>query len=635
MDLSRLDDQIESLGGTELLSTTIPGVSFRIERMIGMGASALAFFALRVHEGRTTPVVVKVIRPSALLAAAPDAALMVRKEAVALGRLNERVPPTPFVVRVFDVGELGEAGVPWLALEYVHGGFEGTTLSERVRFSVQTVGHAFDAGRAAHAVRCLAEGLTAVAEVGVIHRDLSPRNVLCCGFGESEIFKIADFGLARASGMATTFGSPALGTPGYSAPEQCFSGGVPVGPYTDTFSLGCLTFFILTGEHYFEPRNYAHMIELVRSPRQRRLLDCAETAANLRERPAVAQLLDRVIANATDEDVQRRPSATVLAEEVAGLLGQCDPVARPSFSAVGSPRHRERFRWFVRPGIPGDVAVHSVAWESDGRALVGTEQGLKFWSGTDLQPAGRLTLPGDRVPRIVRRVGPAQFVLGDGGPGLSVFGLQGLSYTTRCEDEGARVIDVSGWPPEFAVAAGVGGDGAVCLWTIAAGRWVGRFVLEGAPFITALTCVERDRWLVVGRREEGGFAVLYTPTRGELEPLPVPPTPALLAAASQPERRLALAVGRDGATMRLDRQGWTHHRVPGSPSLSTCGVDVGGREWAAGTGTIWARDPGAGSSWELAWEDAEFDVPFVGLQAEVGRVIAMSASGAVVEGRAL
>ena len=53
--------------------------------------------------------------------------------------------------------------------------------------------------------------------MGVVHRDLSPRNVLCCGFGEAEIFKIADFGLARAAGMATTFGNPVLGTPGYSA----------------------------------------------------------------------------------------------------------------------------------------------------------------------------------------------------------------------------------------------------------------------------------------------------------------------------------------------------------------------------------------------------------------------------------
>ena len=49
-------------------------------------------------------------------------------------------------------------------------------------------------------------GVTAVHEVGVLHRDIKPENVLCCGFGEDELLKLADFGLARSSGVAATFG---------------------------------------------------------------------------------------------------------------------------------------------------------------------------------------------------------------------------------------------------------------------------------------------------------------------------------------------------------------------------------------------------------------------------------------------
>src|SRR6185436_223484 len=108
-------------------------------------------------------------------------------------------------------------GLPWIALEYVHGGLEGTTLEERVRFSVRQAGTAFEGERAAHALRCLVKGIEAVHAVGVLHRDLGPSNVLCCGFGEAEVHKISDFGLARLDQLET-FGPVVLGTPGYSAP---------------------------------------------------------------------------------------------------------------------------------------------------------------------------------------------------------------------------------------------------------------------------------------------------------------------------------------------------------------------------------------------------------------------------------
>ena len=86
--------------------------------------------------------------------------------------IHNGVPPTPFVVRLIDTGAINvrvrgvNVRVPWLVVEYVHGGIEGTTLSQRVMHAIRTTGHAFDAQRAANLVEAIGQGLAAVHEVG-------------------------------------------------------------------------------------------------------------------------------------------------------------------------------------------------------------------------------------------------------------------------------------------------------------------------------------------------------------------------------------------------------------------------------------------------------------------------------------
>ena len=129
--------------GTTVASELRPGVVYRIERKLGEGGTARAYFASRFGPEGTSPVVMKVIQPSVIAQAGERARMIVQKEAVALGRINERVPPCPFVVRLLDTGSIDFPGrapaappLPWLALEYVHGGPEGATLEERVATSV-------------------------------------------------------------------------------------------------------------------------------------------------------------------------------------------------------------------------------------------------------------------------------------------------------------------------------------------------------------------------------------------------------------------------------------------------------------------------------------------------------------------
>src|SRR5262245_33221191 len=100
--ISKDDDTLRSLGAGEIPSDTWPGVSYRLGRLVGEGGMAVAFFATRDASDGQCPVVLKVARPSLVRQSPSNAVLLAKKEAVALGRLNERVPTTPFVVRLFD-----------------------------------------------------------------------------------------------------------------------------------------------------------------------------------------------------------------------------------------------------------------------------------------------------------------------------------------------------------------------------------------------------------------------------------------------------------------------------------------------------------------------------------------------------
>ena len=182
--------------GTTVPSDLRPGVVYRIERRIGDGGTAIAYFASRFGPEGTSPAVLKIIQPAIISKAGDVAEMVVKKEAVALGRINERVPPCPSVVRLLDTGVLDyvwrgfSLRLPWLALEYVHGGPEGVTLEDRVQRTVKETGYGFVPERAIRLLEQLCEGLQEIHAAGVIHRDLNPNNVLCCGSGPLEMFKI-------------------------------------------------------------------------------------------------------------------------------------------------------------------------------------------------------------------------------------------------------------------------------------------------------------------------------------------------------------------------------------------------------------------------------------------------------------
>jgi eukaryotic-like serine/threonine-protein kinase len=647
IELSPEDDLLRALEGASVRAASQPEVSYRLGRVIGAGSYAVAFVAVRSAPDGESPAVLKCVRPSLLRAAGDTALLSVEKETVALGRLNERVPTTPFVVRLLaaDSIEVTQGGtrlqLPWLALEYVHGGAEGTTLEERIDFSVERTGYAFDPERAALALTCIASGLDAIHEVGVVHRDLSPHNVLCCGFGSDEIFKIADFGIARPQSSATgTFVIAPAGTPGYTAPEQIGQSDRPVGPETDVFSLGALLFRMLTGEEYFPSRTAIEGALLARERDRRTLIECKALCPELRERSGVCDRIDRLLARATAYDQSHRPESAW--ELAAGVLRALEPEQRNSrpprrrLESISDYSAPTRFGWSWRlRHQPGDArVVRSAAWDADGRCLAATAQGLAFWNGTSWLDVPTDGLPRPHGIRFVERVGPGVWLVGGDGGTIAYYSSSGVTSLLAADDPRVSFSAASGSLSDLAVLVGDRPGEPPLLFALAARRWMKPASLSPARNVTGIARLGDDRWLISGRaRSGGGFAAIYTPLMFEVERIGASEVLAYTGCDAQPDLGFGVVVGTGGRALSVQGSSVTPSEVPGDPDLGSVAVDAGGRAWATSIGSVWLHRPEHDLSWTLVWQDLRWTVPFVGIFADVGRVIALTIDGAVVEGR--
>jgi hypothetical protein len=189
----------------------------------------------------------------------------------------------PGIVTIFDVGE--ERGLPYLAMEYVH----GHTLDEFCK-----AGSLMPEKTAVEAVARTAEALDFAHASGIVHRDIKPANVLRIG---DTAVKIMDFGLAKDPQAAMTQDGALLGTPSYMSPEQIR--GEVVDGRSDLFSLGVVLYELLTGEKPFAG-------ESVSSVLYRIVHDEPRDASMVHERvPApLAEFLKRALAKSPDDRYQ-------------------------------------------------------------------------------------------------------------------------------------------------------------------------------------------------------------------------------------------------------------------------------------------------------------------------------------------
>ena len=196
---------------------------YEVKRLIARGGMGEVFEGLNVNMDER--VAIKVILPA--LAADPDVVGMFRKEARTLTDLSHES-----LVSYRVLAQEPELGVLYIVTDYI----DGVSLADEL--------HRLDASTdeiLAFATR-LASGLRVAHARGVIHRDLSPDNILLPD-GKLQRAKIIDFGIAKDldPGSQTIVGDGFAGKLGYVAPEQLGDFERLVGPWTDVYSLGlCL-----------------------------------------------------------------------------------------------------------------------------------------------------------------------------------------------------------------------------------------------------------------------------------------------------------------------------------------------------------------------------------------------------------
>jgi hypothetical protein len=581
----------------------------------------------------------KVIQPSIIARAGELAEMVVKKEAVALGRINERVPPCPWVVRLLDVGSIDSGSgptaqrLPWLALEYVHGGAEGVTLEDRVQRSIMDTGYAFTPERTLLLLEQLADGLGEIHAAGVIHRDLNPNNLLCCGSGNAEMFKISDFGIARPLGMRATFGSDGVGTPGYIAPEQFGGGDGDVTFGSDIFSAGALMFYVLTGEDLFE----GGMLALVkaRSGERRSLATARHLAPEIANDPEIVHGLDHALALATAPNPAERPETPrAFAASIRTWLTSCPPTRRTHVPS-GPPPTVSLPHWTFGMRHPADTRflLLKLGWDSDGHCLAATTEGLAYFDGTAWNPVPDPSAGGIRPVRFVASAGAGRWLIGGDQGTVAEYSRAGITRLLRADDAGLTLLDASGELSDLAVTIASKPNSPPLLAAVSGERWLKPLPVPQAALLTDLTRLDDTRWLVIGRGIDGqALAGIYSPLRFELELFPSVRARAWLGCSSRPERELAVAAGSQGTLLRVERGRPELVQLPESIDLAAVTVDVLGAAWAGGLGSLWLAS-GTEGGWLKAWSHPEWRAPFVSIFAEPGRVVAATADGAVLEGR--
>ena len=220
-------------GGEPTVGQTFAG-RYDIQGVLGRGGMGVVY---RAHDrDLDDAVAIKTLRSEALSA---DPSLLDRfKQEI---RLARRITH-PNILRTHDLGETG--GLRYLSMEFV----KGLTLKQLVE-----AGDILPTPVGLRIAKQICAGLAAAHEVGVIHRDIKPQNIIIEATGG---LKIMDFGIARLKeerGM--TAEGTVVGTPDYMSPEQ--ARGQQLDFRSDIYSTGVVLYEVFTGTHPLRGRDAA------------------------------------------------------------------------------------------------------------------------------------------------------------------------------------------------------------------------------------------------------------------------------------------------------------------------------------------------------------------------------------------
>jgi len=267
---------------------------YRLLEKLGEGGMGTVYKA--VHTRLDRVVAVKLLRRDHLRD--EDAVARFDREMKAAGAVDH-----PNVVRALDAREID--GTRLLAMEYV----EGVDLSTLVARA-----HPISIADACELARQTAQGLDAVHQHGLVHRDVKPSNLMLNRRGQ---VKLLDLGLARLQrergGVEVTGTAEALGTVDYMAPEQVGEAR-SVDIRADIYSLGCTLYKLLTGHPPFGDDPQKSALERAMA----HVRDPVPPIRNLR--PDVPAELDRVLGRMLAKPPEKRFATPVQAARALAPL---------------------------------------------------------------------------------------------------------------------------------------------------------------------------------------------------------------------------------------------------------------------------------------------------------------------------
>ncbi len=297
--------------------------AYRIQSLLGEGGMARVYKAS--HERLHREVAIKVIRPEDAREA--DFQRRFEQEAQLIAHLQHHN-----IVTVYDFGE--SQNMVYLAMQYVAGG----TLRDQL-----VNGQPLEPRRAALYALQMARALHHAHQLGIVHRDVKPQNMLVSASNRNELL-LSDFGLAKLFAKSSqtlltaqstqnrdvslSVAGALMGTPRYMAPEQCL--GKPVDARTDIYALGVVLFEMLTGRPLFQGETVFALLHQ----------HAYQPAPSIHEvNPSVPEALVQITARALAKKPEERYQS---AKEIAQAL---EAFLSPPVSVVQrTPVHRPRLR---------------------------------------------------------------------------------------------------------------------------------------------------------------------------------------------------------------------------------------------------------------------------------------------------
>ena len=580
----------ESDAANPLVGTVLGG-KFALQGVLGKGGMGTVFRAR--HAVSMAPLALKLLHPR--LSSRAEFRRILLAEARKAGRVVDE-----HCARVFDVGETDD-GTVYLAMELA----EGEPIDAWVR-----------RGRIAPAVALdilvqVCRALVAIHATGLVHRDLSSRNVLVAVRAGRPFVKVLDFGIAQTRRLpASAKGDSAealFANPVFSAPEHLAGGDVDA--RADLYSLGALAQFLLTGA----------LPVTERDPRAAARRTVAGELDPMPAVPGVPRRFARFVERCLSRDPEQRPASAEAA------LAELEAIR-------GGAR-----RWLARASLVVAASSLALAIFVFARAtqpflrVVGGALALREGVPTESEPAAFMH------PRALRTV-RANF--GGFAPQLlelEVTKSNTLQWRSRLapvvEGEGALVLsdDQPAWRDAIQRIERASADGPVDLAFVVPGAALlgsARVRLDDAPpemglalegtdpaGAVRLLASTRARIAVSERTGLASLQLVLELARGERHEVELPPD------------------ARDGALAAA----FTGSLPPSAPHgpgvLTVVGVDLAGNRGASPALAFEECDFGAPTVEDVAGPDGESSVPFLEGRAVVRLRIAFEEPGITVEVR--